>query len=207
MTEVGPIPGFIDLDLSLLLHQPLAKVRAAWWSGSGLSVIQALGESTLFSGKKTSIRREFFGFCWRKPRCQVTTNCSTHCDLIPLLRKTVLNHLYSYNNGHWPCLIFHFKHKLLIIGPSQVSWSITYCSLWNVTCIASQPLWHSQADWLLRISLAVLRSSPPPSTGLRSSSKLRCRAHPRLGHQIDLESNDKAGLAWSGFSTEPRKRS
>lgn len=128
MTKVGPIPGFIDLDLSLLLHQPWAKVRPTWWSGSGLSVIQALGESTLSSGKKTSIKRDFFGFCWRKPHCQVTTNCSTHYDLIPLLRKTVLNHLYSYNNGHWPCLIFHFKHELLIIGPSQISWSITYCS-------------------------------------------------------------------------------
>lgn len=57
MTEVGPIPRFIDLDLSLLLYQPPAKVCAAWWSGSGLSVIQVLGESTLFSGKKTSIKR------------------------------------------------------------------------------------------------------------------------------------------------------
>lgn len=94
MTEVGPIPAFIDLDLSLLLCQPQAKVRAAWWSGSGLPVIQALGESTLFSGKKTSIKTEFFGFCWRKLRCQVTTNCSTHSDLIPVLRKTVLNHLF-----------------------------------------------------------------------------------------------------------------
>ena len=128
MTEVGPIPGFIDLDLSLLLHQPRAKVHAAWWSGSGLSVIQALAESTLFSGKKTSNKRDFFGFCWRKPHCQVTTNCSTHCDLIPLLRKTVLNHLFSYNNGHWSCLILHFKHELFIMGPSQISWSITYCS-------------------------------------------------------------------------------
>lgn len=127
MTEVGPIPGFIDLDLSLFSHQPPAKVHAAWWSGSGLSVIQALGETTLFSGKKTSIKRDF-GFCWRKPHCQLTTNRLTRCDLIPLLRKTVLNHRYSYNNGHWPCVIFHCKHKLLITGPSQVSWSLTYCS-------------------------------------------------------------------------------
>lgn len=120
--------GFIDLDLSLPLHQPLAKICAAWWSGSGLSVIQALGGSTLFSGKKTSIKRDFFGFCWRKLHCQVTTNCSTRCDLIPLLRKTVLNHLYSYNNGHQPCVFFHIKHELLTIGPSQISWSITCCS-------------------------------------------------------------------------------
>jgi len=56
MTEVGPIPAFINLDLSLLLHQSPAKVRAAWWSSSGLSVIQALGGSTLFSGKKTSVK-------------------------------------------------------------------------------------------------------------------------------------------------------
>lgn len=118
---------FIDLDVSLPLHQPLAKICAAWWSGSGLPVIQALGGSTLFSGKKTSIKRDFFGFGLRK-HCQVTTNCSTRWDLIPLLRKTVLNRLYSYNNGHQPCLFFHFKHELLTTGPSRISCSTTCCS-------------------------------------------------------------------------------
>lgn len=89
ITEVEPIPGFIGLDLTLLLYQPPAKVHAAWWSGSGLCVIQESGECTLFSGKQTSVKRDFFDFCWRKPHCQVTTNCSAHCDLILLLRKTV----------------------------------------------------------------------------------------------------------------------
>lgn len=95
MTEVGPIPAFIELDLSLLLYQPQAKVRAAWWSGSGLPVIQALGESTLFSGKKKRRHRlKENSLVSAGESCSVTTNCSTHSDLIPLLRKTVLNHLF-----------------------------------------------------------------------------------------------------------------
>jgi len=47
MAEVGPTHRCIDLNLSLLLPQPPAKLRAAWWSGSGLSGIQTERVSTL----------------------------------------------------------------------------------------------------------------------------------------------------------------
>lgn len=44
------------MALSLLLPQPPAKVRAAQWSRSDLSVIQTVKTSTFLSEKKTSIK-------------------------------------------------------------------------------------------------------------------------------------------------------
>lgn len=83
MAEVGPTHGCIDLNLSLVLPQPPAKLCATWWSGSELSGIQTVKVSTF----RKSVKRDFFGFSWKKPYFQETNNHSTHCDFISSLRK------------------------------------------------------------------------------------------------------------------------
>lgn len=101
ITEVEPIPGFIGLDLRLLLYHPSAKVHCAWWSGSDLCEIQELGECTHFSGKQTSVKRDSFGFCCRKPQ---SSNHKLFSSLWfnSFAKKNSLNHLYSYimDTGH-----------------------------------------------------------------------------------------------------------